>query len=368
MITPTQLTDRDSDLMSQAVALARKGLYTTKPNPRVGCVIIQDHTIVGQGWHEKAGEPHAEIHALRNAGVRARGAEVFVSLEPCAHQGRTGPCAQALIDAGVQRVVSAMGDPNPKVAGRGHRMLEQAGIEVILADDELGARELNSGFCRRMEAERPLVRLKVAATMDGRTAAWDGSSQWITSEEARNDAHRLRARSCAVVSGIGTIRADNPRLNARLDEPVVQPLRVVLVGRSQVDPAARLFSVAGPVLIVGSDENQTASEFDQRTERVCLRGSGGQVDLNQLLDLLAARHCNEVLVEAGAAVAGAFVSGGLVDEVWVYQSPDVLGSGGRGMFVMPGIGSIDDRLRFELSDVCQIGRDLRLVYRPLSSH
>ncbi len=368
MITPTQLTDRDRDLMNQAVALARKGLYTTKPNPKVGCVIVQDHTIVGEGWHEKAGEPHAEVHALRNAGARARGAEVFVSLEPCAHQGRTGPCAQALIDAGVQRVVSAMGDPNPKVAGRGHRMLEQAGIEVILADDELGARELNSGFCRRMETGRPLVRLKVAATMDGRTAAGDGSSQWITSGEARNDVQHLRARSCALVSGIGTIRADNPRLNVRLDEPVAQPLRVVLVGRNQIDPTARLFSVDGPVLIAGSDENQMGGEFDQRTERVCLHGSDGQVDLDQLLDLLAARQCNEVLVEAGAAVAGAFVAGGLVDEVWVYQSPDVLGSTGRGMFVLPGIGSMDDRLCFELSTVSQIGRDLRLVYRPYSSH
>ena len=368
MITPTQLTERDRDLMNQAVALARRGLYTTKPNPRVGCVIVQDHTIVGEGWHEKAGEAHAEVHALRNAGARARGAEVFVSLEPCAHQGRTGPCAQALIDAGVQRVVSAMGDPNPKVAGRGHRMLKEAGIEVILADDGLGARELNSGFCRRMEAGRPLVRLKVAATMDGRTAAGDGSSQWITSEEARNDVQHLRARSCALVSGIGTIRADNPRLNVRLDEPVVQPLRVVLVGRHPVDPAARLFSVDGPVLIVGSDEKQIAGEFDQRIGRVCLRGPDGQVDLNQLLDLLSARHCNEVLVEAGAAVAGAFIAGGLVDEVWVYQSPDMLGSDGRGMFVMPTIGSIADRLRFELSDVCQIGRDLRLVYRPHSLH
>jgi diaminohydroxyphosphoribosylaminopyrimidine deaminase/5-amino-6-(5-phosphoribosylamino)uracil reductase len=353
--------------MNQAIVLARKGLYTTKPNPRVGCVIIQDHTIVGEGWHAKAGGPHAEVHALRKAGARARGGEVFVSLEPCAHQGRTGPCAQALIDAGVQRVVSAMADPNPKVAGQGHRMLEQAGIEVILADDELGARELNAGFCRRMEAGRPLVRLKVAATMDGRTAAGDGSSQWITSEEARNDVHRLRARSCALVSGIGTIRTDNPRLNARLDEPVVQPLRVVLVGRNQVDPAARIFATDGPVLIVGSDENQIGGEFDQRTGRVCLRGSDGQVDLNQLLDLLSARHCNEVLVEAGAAVAGAFIAKGLVDEVWVYQSPDVLGSAGRGMFVMPGIGSMDDRVHFELNDVRQIGRDLRLVYRPHGS-
>jgi diaminohydroxyphosphoribosylaminopyrimidine deaminase/5-amino-6-(5-phosphoribosylamino)uracil reductase len=247
-------------------------------------------------------------------------------------------------------------------------MLEQAGIEVILADDELGARELNSGFCRRMETGRPLVRLKVAATMDGRTAAGDGSSQWITSGEARNDVQHLRARSCALVSGIGTIRADNPRLNVRLDEPVVQPLRVVLVGRNQIDPAARLFSVDGPVLIVASDENQIGGEFDERTERVCLKGSDGQVDLGQLLDLLAARQCNEVLVEAGAAVAGAFVAGGLVDEVWVYQSPDVLGSDGRGMFVMPGIGSMDDRLRFELSTVSQIGRDLRLVYRPHGSH
>ena len=365
---PTPLSPRDSALLSQAVSLARRGLYTTKPNPRVGCVICQGETLVGEGWHQRAGEAHAEILALQQAGEQARGAEVFVSLEPCAHQGRTGPCAQALIDAGVRRIVVAMTDPNPKVCGKGLALMKQAGMEVVLADDDMGARDLNGGFCQRMEHGRPLVRLKLGATMDGRTAANDGTSQWITGEEARADVHDLRARSCAVVTGIGTIRNDNPRLNARVDGDVVQPLRVVLDGNGQMSLGARLFSEPGQILVVTAKDTEEAGyDFDDRTEQICLTGKGSRVDIAAVLATLAARSCNEVLIEAGAGVAGAFLSGGLVDEIWVYQSPDVLGSGGHGMFVMRGIRTLEERVRLELSDVTRIGRDLRLILRPQDS-
>ena len=358
------LSDRDHQFVARAVDLAKNGLYTTKPNPRVGCVVVQDEEVVGEGWHERAGEAHAEIHALSVAGNRAKGAEVFVSLEPCAHTGRTGPCVTALIEAGVKRVVAAMVDPNPQVAGKGLEMLNSAGIVAQVSQDDCGAAELNAGFCRRVVGGRPLVRLKVAATLDGRTAANDGSSRWITGEEARADVHQLRASSCALVTGIGTVREDDPRLNARIDRQVVQPLRVVLDGNGQLDPEARLFSEPGDILIVTSREDDEGFDFDARTEQICLAGADGRVDVAGVLDLLAERSCNEVLVEAGAGVAGAFVSRGLVDELWVYQSPDMLGSGGRGMFVMRGIRSINDRVVFELEDVCRIGRDVRLIYTP----
>jgi len=363
MSAPIQ-SDRDHRFIARAVDLAKKGLYTTKPNPRVGCVVVRGDEIVGEGWHERTGQSHAEIHALSAAGERAKDSEVFVSLEPCAHTGRTGPCAQALVDAGVKRVVAAMIDPNPQVAGRGLEMLRSAGIAAEISEKDCGAGELNAGFCKRMASGRPLVRLKVAATMDGRTAANDGSSQWITGEAARAEVHALRARSCAIVTGIGTVREDDPRLNARLDEDVVQPLRVVLDGNAQLDPAARLFSEPGDVLVITSREDDEGYGFDARAEQVCLRGEDGRVDVAGVLDILAARSCNEVLVEAGAGVAGAFVSRGLVDEIWVYQSPDMLGSGGRGMFIMRGIRSIGDRVRFELKDVSRTGRDLRLIYSP----
>ena len=363
-MTTITLSDRDHRFVARAVDLARNGLYTTKPNPRVGCVVVQDEQIVGEGWHERAGEAHAEVHALSVAGTRAKGAEVFVSLEPCAHTGRTDPCADALVKAGVKRVVAAMVDPNPQVAGKGLELLKSAGIDVQVSQDDCGAGDLNAGFCQRVVGGRPLVRLKLAATLDGRTAANDGTSQWITGEEARADVHQMRARSCAIVTGIGTVREDDPRLNARIDGQVVQPLRVVLDGNGQLDPGARLFSETGDVLIVTSREDDEGFDFDARTEQICLTGEDGRVDIAAVLDLLAERSCNEVLIEAGAGVAGAFVSRGLVDELWVYQSPDMLGSGGRGMFVMRGIRSINYRVAFELKDVCRIGRDVRLIYTP----
>ncbi len=356
---------REQRCMSQALALASKGLYTTRPNPRVGCVIVLGDEVVGEGWHEWTGESHAEVMALEQAGKRASGAEVFVTLEPCSHTGRTGPCVDSLIRAGVKRVVAAMLDPNPKISGQGVERLRAAGIDVDVGIGSVEAHKLNEGFVKRMETGRPLVRVKVAATLDGRTAAMDGSSQWITSEAARQDVHRLRARSCALVTGIGTVIEDDPRLNARVDEPLAPSLRVVLDGNARLEPGAAIFSVPGPVLIVTSGKDPYDYIFDSRTECMRMTGADGRVDLSGLVELLGQRGCNDILVEAGAGVSGAFMAAGLVDEIVTYNSPDVLGSSGRGMFVVRGIRSMKDRIRYEILDVGRIGPDIKVIYRPI---
>ena len=345
--------------MRLALALAKKGLYTSKPNPRVGCVIVKDDVIVGEGWHAQAGGPHAEIVALENAGAAARGAQLYVSLEPCNHTGRTGPCVAELMKAGIERIVVAAIDPNPKVAGKGIQSLQQSGVEVLSGVCESEARSLNPGFELRMLKGRPLVRVKVAAT---RTAAMDGSSKWITSEEARRDVHHYRAQSCALVTGIGTVIEDDPRLNARVDEPVKQPLRVVLDGNARLEPGAELFSVDGPVLVVTSAQPAADYSFDNRTECIQMVGNDGRVDLDQLLTLLAEKQVNEVMVEAGAGVAGAFIARDMVDEIIVYSSPDILSTSGRGMFVIRGIRNIENRVRLEIKNISRLGRDLKVTY------
>jgi len=363
MIDPSSL---DLEMMERALELAAKGMYTTKPNPRVGCVIVRDAEIVAEGWHREAGKAHAEIEALDMAGDRARGADLYVNLEPCCHLGRTGPCTPALIDAGVRRVVIAMEDPNPKVSGNGIRALEKAGINLTVGPRAEAARELNEGFVLRMERSRPLVRVKLAATIDGRTAAVDGSSQWITSIEARQDVHRWRAASAAVVTGIGTVVSDNPRLNARMDSDLVQPIRVVLDGKARLDPRAALFQVDGPVLVVTvGEQDGHAYGFDGRTEFLNLQGEDGRVDLAALVTELGKRGCNDILVEAGAGIAGAFAARSLVDEYLLYLAPDLLGNGGRDMFVLPGIRNLADRIPLEIHEVQQLGRDLRLRLRPV---
>ncbi len=354
--------DRDKRYMQQALGLAEKGLYSTKPNPRVGCVIVKDDVVVGEGWHSQAGGPHAEIVALEQAGAASRGAQLYVSLEPCNHTGRTGPCVVALMNAGIKRVVVGAIDPNPKVAGKGNQSLQESGIEVLSGVCESEARALNSGFELRMLKGRPLVRVKVAATMDGRTAAMDGSSKWITSEEARQDVHHYRAQSCALVTGIGTVIEDDPRLNARVNAPVKQPLRVVLDGNARLEPNVELFSVDGPVLVVTSAQPAADYSFDERTECIQMTGSDGRVDLDRLLTLLAEKEVNEVMVEAGAGVAGAFIARDMVDEIIVYSSPDILGSSGRGMFVIRGIRNIENRVRFEIKNISRLGRDVKVTY------
>ena len=348
--------------MARALQLAARGLTTTSPNPRVGCVIVKDGHVVGEGWHERAGTPHAEIHALNAAGEAACGATVYVTLEPCSHHGRTPPCAEALIQAGVTRVVAAMSDPNPLVAGGGISMLTLAGIEAEVGLMEAEARALNPGFISRMTRKRPWVRLKTASTLDGKTPLANGQSQWITGEAARADVQRLRARACAILTGSGTVLADNPRMNVRDFDIGRQPLRVV------VDSALRTPADAAilPALIACHHADPVARAALQQAgaEVIELPGAGGRVDLAALLTLLAQRGVNELHVEAGAALNGALLAAGLVDEWVAYVAPMAVGDDAHGLFAQPPLASLADAARFKLADVRQIGGDLRLTLLP----
>jgi diaminohydroxyphosphoribosylaminopyrimidine deaminase/5-amino-6-(5-phosphoribosylamino)uracil reductase len=348
--------------MARALQLAANGLYTTSPNPRVGCVIVKDGHIVGEGWHARAGSPHAEIHALKAAGEAARGAAVYVTLEPCSHHGRTPPCAEALIQAGVTRVVAAMRDPNPLVAGRGIDMLTLAGIEAETGLLETEALALNPGFVSRMTRQRPWVRLKTAATLDGKTALANGASQWITGEAARADVQKLRARACAVLTGSGTVLADNPRMNVRDVNIDRQPLRVVVDSslRTPVDAAIL------PALIACHHAEPAARAALEQAgaEVIELPGSDGRVDLAALLTLLAQRGINELHVEAGAKLNGALLAAGLIDEWVAYVAPMAVGDDARGLFAQPPLMTLADAARFRLADVRQIGGDLRLTLLP----
>ena len=348
--------------MARALKLAARGLYTTTPNPRVGCVIARDGRIVGEGWHQRAGTPHAEIHALQAAGDAARGATVYVTLEPCSHHGRTPPCAEALIQAGVARVVAAMTDPNPLVAGGGISMLTLAGIDAEVGLMEAEARALNPGFVSRMTRQRPWVRLKTASTLDGKTALANGASQWITGEAARADVQTLRARACAVLTGSGTVLADDPRMNVRDVDIGRQPLRVVVDSglRTPVDAAIL------PALIAchhAAPAARIALE-GAGAEVVALPGADGRVDLPALLTLLAQRGVNELHVEAGAALNGALLAAGLVDEWVAYLAPLAMGNDARGLFTQPPLATLADAARFSLADLRQIGGDLRLTLLP----
>ena len=363
--------------MARALQLAELGLYTTDPNPRVGCVIVRDGVVVGEGYHRRAGEPHAERLALAAAGEGARGATVYVTLEPCCHQGRTPPCTDALIAAGVAEVVSAMQDPNPKVRGEGHATLNAAGIATRSGLFEDEARALNPGFIRRMETGRPYVRCKLAMSLDGRTATATGESQWITSEEARLDVQRLRARSSAILTGIGTVLADDPSLNVRLspgelpgtdaDYPPHQPLRVVLDSGLRMLADARLLSLPGGTWIVcaGADpERQAALEASGARVEV-VPGERGRASLSGALDRLAASEINEVLIESGPKLAGTAVREGLVDELIVYVAPHLMGHEGRALVNLPGLASMTDRIALEFVDVRPIGTNLRITARPV---
>lgn len=358
-------TAQDHAHMARALRLAEQGLYTTMPNPRVGCVIVRDGVVVGEGWHERAGEPHAEVHALRQAGDRARGATAYVSLEPCSHHGRTPPCANALIDAGVTRVVAALRDPNPQVSGRGLELLTLAGIQVQVGLLEAEARELNIGFVSRMTRGRPWLRLKTAASLDGKTALENGESRWITGEPARADVQRWRARSCAILTGVGTVLADDPRMNVRELDLGRQPFKVIVDSRLSTPPAAQVLAGGALIACAQVDSARRAALESAGAEILELPGADGRVDLAALSRELARRGVNEIHGEAGATLNGALLQAGLVDEWLAYFAPLVMGHQARGLFDLPALADMAGRRGFKLLDAARVGEDLRLRLRPL---
>jgi diaminohydroxyphosphoribosylaminopyrimidine deaminase/5-amino-6-(5-phosphoribosylamino)uracil reductase len=363
---------RERSMMARAVQLAWTGRYSTHPNPRVGCVIARGDKILGEGWHERAGEAHAETRALSQAGPAARGATAYVTLEPCSHFGRTPPCARALIDAGVSRVFAATKDPNPSVSGRGLEMLREAGIRVregLLADE---AARLNPGFMKRMNIGRPWVRLKMAASLDGRTAMASGESQWITGDEARRDVQRLRAVSDAILTGVGTVLADNPSLTVRREElgdigdatePSRQPLRVIADRDARTPPSATILRGGKVRVFCASSTLATAPAQDLAALGIRLAGVAWKdngIDVSELLDSLGGMGINELLVEAGPTLAGTFISEQLVDELWLYQAPIFLGSTGRPTAHLP-LETMADKIEWIVQDRRQVGEDQRLI-------
>ena len=360
----------DHAFMARALRLAEFGLFTTSPNPRVGCVVVKDNVIIGEGWHFRAGEPHAEIHALRAAGTTAQGATVYVTLEPCSHHGRVPPCAEALIAAGVQRVVAAMADPDPRVSGRGLEKLAAAGITVDCGLLETEARELNIGFISRMTRGRPWVRLKAAASLDGKTALNDGQSQWITGAAARQDGHRWRARASAILTGIGTVRSDDPQLTVRNIETPRQPLKVVVDSKLELSPQARLLD-GSPVLVATASEDagRIRRLHEQGAEVIILPDSTGagtvdKVDLPALMLELGRRGINELHVEAGLRLNGALLELGLVDELLLYLAPCLIGDSAHGLFgLSAALTSLETRKKLKILDGRQIGDDFRLRAR-----
>lgn len=366
----------DRSWMSRALMLAERGLYTTEPNPRVGCVLVADGEVVGEGWHVRAGEGHAEVNALAQAGERARGATAYVTLEPCSHFGKTPPCADALIKAGVSRMVAAMQDPNPQVAGNGLQRLREAGIAVECGLLEEQARALNPGFIKRMQQGLPWVRVKLAMSLDGRTAMASGESKWITGPAARADVQRLRARSGAVVSGADSVLLDDSALTVRASELGLpsdeaaaaaerQPLRVLIDSLRRVPLEQRFFREAGPTLVISTSAEQAADDYlTVGSELLAVPGADGKVDLQAVLQTLAARGCNEVLVEAGAGLSGAFWRAGLVDEVIVYMAPRLLGSQARPLMQLP-FESMSEAMDVAITDMRAIGQDWRITARPI---
>jgi len=376
--------DADRVYLARALELAARGLYTCDPNPRVGCVLVRDGRIVGEGWHVRAGQPHAEVHALRAAGAAARGATAYVTLEPCRHHGRTPPCTEALIGAGVARVVAAMEDPDPRTAGQGLEMLRAAGLEVECGLLAAEAEALNRGFVMRHRRGRPWVTCKAAMTLDGRTATAAGESRWITSAAARRDVQRLRARSSAVMTGIGTVLADDPSLTVRPDElgpqadwdrqtagaldgppAVLQPLRVVVDSGLRLPAGGRLLTAPGALLIatVSADERP---DLTARAElEICrLPAHEGRVDPAALLAALAGRGINELLLEAGPRLCGAMLQAQLVDEVVIYLAPRLLGDAAMGLFSLPGLERLDQAVELAISDIRAVGCDWRITARP----
>lgn len=392
-------TEFDRSAMARALALAEHGLETTHPNPRVGCIIAQGKEFIAEGWHERAGEPHAEVNALRSAGSRAAGATAYVTLEPCNHHGRTPPCVDALIAARVARVVFALEDPNPRVSGRGAEALRRAGVAVESGLMAAEAAELNPGFLKRMRSGRPWVRVKLAMSLDGRTALANGASQWITGPAAREDVQHWRARSSAILTGIGTVLADDPRLNVRLPDPPSgtprpQPLRVIVDARLQTPPDARMLTAGGSVLIMTAPHVNKDADFAAQRAQLAKRGAAieevpawesepaaktsppgdsvararsamtTRLRLPDILDRLGRREVNELWVEAGARLAGALLQQGLVDELLIYIAPKLLGPQARPLVEMSELHALAAAPNFIVVETRQIGEDVRLRLRP----
>ncbi len=371
-------TPADAEFMARALQLAAKGLYTTGVNPHVGCVLVKDNQIIGEGWHERAGEAHAEVMALRDAERRdnpTRGATAYVTLEPCSHHGKTPPCAEALIQAGVCRVVAAMEDPNPLVAGKGFALLQAAGIAVAAPLMAAEAEALNVGFVKRMRTGLPWVRLKMAGSLDGRSALANGQSQWITCPEARVDGHRFRARAQAIITGVGTLIADDPQLTVRdVSGPIAQgtgktlpltpPLRVVLDSHLRTPVTAKILQGGCLIATASTDPDKTRVLEAAGAEVVVVPDADGRVEIDALLKVLAARGVNEVHVEGGPRLSGVFLKSGLIDELLVYMAPCLLGSDARGWFDDLNLTALDQRTQWQFQDVRMVGPDLRIIARP----
>ncbi len=363
----SQFSPLDFQMMSRAIQLAKGGIYTTAPNPNVGCVITRDGEIVGEGFHFKAGEPHAEVHALRMAGEKAEGATAYVTLEPCSHYGRTPPCAEGLINAKVAKVICAMQDPNPQVAGRGIQMLRDAGIEVQVGLLEADAYALNPAFIKRMKTGMPFVQLKMAASLDGQTALANGQSQWITSPQARQDVQKFRAQSGAILSTSKTVLDDNASLNVRWDDlpqsvqanylqqDLRQPVRVILDRQQQLTPELKLFQSTGAKLIV-SEQGDIAPILDSE-QRIDLKATFAQ--------LVSQHNVNHLWVEAGATLASSLIRADLVDELILYLAPKIMGSDGRGLLGALGLESMAEVIELDIQDVRQVGKDIRIVAKLL---
>ncbi|HET7266753.1 MAG TPA: bifunctional diaminohydroxyphosphoribosylaminopyrimidine deaminase/5-amino-6-(5-phosphoribosylamino)uracil reductase RibD [Oleiagrimonas sp.] len=348
--------------MTRALELAERGMYTTQPNPRVGCVIVRDGDVVGEGWHQRAGEPHAEVFALRAAGELARGATAYVTLEPCSHHGRTPPCAEALIEAGVARVVIASGDTNPQAAG-GTALLRAAGIGVDTGLMEAAARDLNVGFFSRIERGRPWVRVKLAMSLDGRTALANGDSKWITGEAARADVQHWRARSSAILTGSGTALADNPRLTVRLDAPFEPPLRVVLDRKLRTPADSHLCDGRAPTLLLHGPNVRRGDSNRPGVSWQAISQQGDKLDLHAVLAYLATLNCNEIHVESGPTLCGALMAEGVVDELVIYIAPVLLGDQARPLMHLPALHAMADRWRMHTVDSRRFGDDVRLCLR-----
>ena len=366
------------EYMQHAIRLAKKGSATTDPNPNVGCVIVKNGEIIGEGWHQYAGEAHAEINALKQAGEKAKDATVYVTLEPCSHKGKTPPCAEALINARVKKVIAAMADPNPLVAGSGLKKLQAVGIETESGLLESQARELNPGFIKRMETGRPFVRVKLAMSLDGRTAMASGESKWISSDASRNDVQRLRAESSAILTGIETVLADDPAMNVRLSaeqlnadsksKTIRQPKRIVLDSQFRMPAQAKIFSLiengssGGECIVYTTVNVDNSTDYPFTIETIGTQN--GQIDLHVLMDDLANKEINLLHVEAGSVLCGALLKNDLVDEIIIYMAPHIMGDNAKGLFHLPELKQMKDRISLEIKDVRSIGNDIRITAQP----